>query len=98
MLPGAGGTSPDCEGVFSSAGVNLFSFLDASCTGFAVPPNRVTANPRLGQLRKSSGCLTKTIKPRSGSPAVNKAGGGSPTRDQCGVKRQNADIGARERR
>lgn len=98
VLPGGGGTSPDCEGTFSSAGVNLFSFLDASCTGFAVPPNLVRANPKLGLLRKSSGCPTKTIKPRSGSPAINHAGSGSPTRDQCGVKRRNPDIGARERR
>jgi hypothetical protein len=97
VLPGGGGVSPDCEGAFTSAGVNLFTFLDATCTGFAVPPNLVAANPRLTQLRKSSGCLTKTVDLRSGSPAINASGANSPNRDQCGVKRTNPDVGARER-
>jgi hypothetical protein len=97
VLPGGGGVSPDCEGAYTSAGVNLLTFLDATCMGFAVPPNLLAANPRLTQLRKSSGCITKTVDLRSGSPAINASGVNSPSRDQCGVQRVNPDIGARER-
>lgn len=97
VLPGGDGNGPDCEGDYISAGVNLFSFLDTTCTGFAVPPNLVAPNPGLSKLRRSGGCLTKTVDLRAGSPAINASGPNSTDRDQCRDKRQNPDIGARER-
>jgi CSLREA domain-containing protein len=91
-----GGVGPDCDGAFVSQGVNLFTFIDANCTGFLFPPNLLTTNPKLGSLEKNGG-PTKTLKLKKGGPAVNEAGSGSPTRDQRGEKRKNPDIGAYER-
>ena len=95
--PAGGGTGPDCFGPFTSAGVNLISFLDPDCTGFAVPPNILASNPKLGSLRNNGG-PTKTVALRKHSPAINHAGSGSPKRDQRSVKRKNPDIGAFERK
>lgn len=92
---GTSGANPDCSGPFNSAGVNLLTDL-TGCSGFATPPNILTSHPRLGSLGDNGG-PTKTIALKAGSPAINHAGSGSPSRDQRGVKRQNPDIGAYER-
>jgi hypothetical protein len=85
----------DCTGTFVSQGVNLFTSLFDGCNGFALPPNLLTSNPKLGGL-KSNGGPTKTMAIKSGSAAINNAGS-SPKRDQRGEKRHNPDIGAYEK-
>ena len=94
---GGSGKGPDCYGPFTSAGANLFSFLDVHCQGFAVPPNIKAANPKLGTL-KDNGGLTRTIALKKGSAAINGAKGKTPKRDQRNYRRLgSADIGAYER-
>jgi hypothetical protein len=95
---GAGGSGPDCYqgGDFTQAGVNLVSNPGLACDELDEPPT-IVANPRLGDFGMNGG-PTPTIALRSGSPAINAAGAGSPPRDQRGVRRRNPDIGAYERR
>ena len=60
-------------------------------------PDVGTANPRLGPLAKNGG-PTKTHALKRRSPAIGKAGGSAPGRDQRGRKRdRNPDAGAFER-
>lgn len=88
------GSADDCKGTFSAAGVNLLTDV-TGCSGFG--SDIVTSTPKLGPLAANGG-PTKTIALRAGSPAIGKAGSGSPPRDQRGVKRVDPDIGAFERR
>ena len=92
----SGNARLDCFGNFSSAGRNLFSRLTSDCTGFTRPPNIVQHDPHLGKLAKNGG-PTKTVALKKHSKAINRAGAGSPSRDQRGHKRHNPDIGAFER-
>lgn len=93
---GGGGTGPDCYGMFAASGVNLLS-NSGDCSGLGGPPDITAAKPKLARLKKNGG-PTKTVALGKQSPAVNHAGSGSPKRDQRGVKRNNPDIGAFERR
>lgn len=95
------GTPNDCSGIpFASLGHNLISAAGPSdvCKGFDQQGDRVRPDPRLGKLGDNGG-PTETIALRKASPAINQADSTtSPNRDQRGVRRQNPDIGAFERR
>ena len=81
---------------FDSRGHNLISD-DENCAGFDGPGDLLRANPKIGQLRRNGG-PTETIALKAGSPAVGRAGGSAPARDQRGRRRdRNPDIGAYER-
>jgi CSLREA domain-containing protein len=96
------GALSDClgEDPIDSLGHNLISSTGpaGACAGFDEPGDKVRSNPKIGQLKKNGG-PTKTIKLLKGSPAINAADRNtSPGRDQRGVKRRKADIGAFELR
>ena len=87
---------PDCSGLpFASGGHNLLTSL-AGCSGFSGIGDIVNGMPRLGVLGNHDG-PTQTIPLLTGSPAINRAGQGSPKRDQRGYGRfKGPDIRAFE--
>ena len=96
-------SSPDCNDAsapVTSFGQNLVG-NNAFCTSFSATSgdfvNLSSSKIGIGQLRNNGG-PTRTIALKSGSKAINNAGSDAPDRDQRGVKRQNKDIGAFERR
>ena len=88
-------TGPDCSGTVTSGGHNLIGNV-SGCSGFTGPGDIVRPNPRIGALADNGG-PTKTVALLRRSPAINRAGGDAPNRDQRGHKRRNPDIGAFER-
>ena len=83
--------SEDCSS--ASGGNHNVVGRNAGCAN----PGVGTTNPRLGPLRENGG-PTKTHALKRGSPAIGKAGGSTPPRDQRGVKRDaDPDAGAYER-
>ncbi len=100
LTPGDPPIKSDCANVsgdpFLSLGHNLLTTRFA-CEGFTKTGDRVRANPKIGNLGRHGG-PTATIPLLKGSPALNRADGSAPKRDQRGVKRRDPDIGAYERR
>ncbi len=99
LTPGDPPVKNDCSGAdpFESRGQNLLStrFL---CDGFDEPGDIERSAPKLGRLRDNGG-PTKTVALQAGSPARNRADAATaPSRDQRGIRRQDPDIGAFERR
>ena len=81
---------------FDSKGHNLLS-NHTDCTGFDAGGDKVRKNPKIGQLANNGG-PTRTISLDAGSPAIGAAGGGMPSRDQRGHRRDaHPDVGAFER-
>ncbi|MDX6633187.1 MAG: large repetitive protein [Solirubrobacterales bacterium] len=99
-----GNPGPDCSnldpGGFVSKGHNLVGDT-SGCTGFGGNGDRLNlsaARIGIGGLADNGG-PTETIALLQGSQAIdNGANGGAPSRDQRGVRRQDPDIGAFERR
>ena len=100
LVPGNPPVKSDCANIdgrpFLSLGHNLLTTRFA-CDGFTKTGDRVRANPKIGNLGKHGG-PTATIPLLKGSPALNRADGSAPKRDQRGVQRSDPDIGAYERR
>ena len=98
IVPGNPPIKNDCssDSPFTSQGHNLLS-TRFFCDGFSQPTDRARTNPKLGTLGNHGG-PTKTVPLLAKSPALNRAGGSAPSRDQRGVKRRDPDIGAYERR
>jgi hypothetical protein len=91
----------NCYGTVFSDGYNLMGHLGA-CAFNPKPTDLLNKAPILGQLTNNGG-PTNTIKPLSGSPALNRipAASCAVRRDQRGVKRPQGlrcDIGSLERK
>jgi hypothetical protein len=93
----AGGVATDCGGIgFLGTGVNLITTTNQGQCSEGTPI--VAADPRLGPLRDNGG-PTPTIALLAGSSAIGAAGASrTPARDQRGVRRDDPDLGAYERR
>jgi CSLREA domain-containing protein len=94
------GPRNDCTGnPTQSGGGNLLSSLGPSavCQGFDAAGDAVRSNPGIGTLARNGG-PTKTIALRRDSPAIGRARGDAPGRDQRGDRRdRRPDSGAFER-
>jgi hypothetical protein len=95
---GSSGAGPQCDGTFGgdADGLVIQTLVSGTCSfggDFTIVPDAL-----IGPLAKNGG-PTKTVKLKSGSPAIGFAGS-CPKRDQRGVKRpdEGCDSGAFERK
>jgi hypothetical protein len=105
IVSGPLGGAANCVGSITSEGYNLSS--DASCN-LSAPTDQPSASPQLGSLANNGG-PTRTMKPATTSPVIDKGDAGALISDQRGRTRpfglvvipnatggDGADVGALE--
>ena len=94
----AEGTKDTCDGTEPTSGGSNLADSDSADCGLEAAKKDVRDKPAgIGKLGRNGG-PTETVPLKAGSQAVGKAGGDAPGRDQRGVRRNDPDIGAYERR
>jgi hypothetical protein len=97
-------SAPDCAGGLESLGFNLIGDT-TGCSFTGDTKTDITGrDPELGPLSIHDSCMTETLAPQAGSPALKTGNLGIPNginghclpKDQCGTPREagDCDIGA----